>query len=147
MGRLSRLELAYYLRNTLLRDGDQMSMANSVELRQPMLDVRLVERVLEMPGRLKVRKGAQKPLLVEAVGAGLPHEVVDRPKMGFNLPYDRWLREGLVLADPFDVPMGLAPVAMRDVRERFFNGAYWTRYWALQVLAAWVERHDMQEPD
>lgn len=144
MGRLSRLELAYYLRNTLLRDADQMSMANSVELRQPLLDARLVERVLEMPSEVQVRKGAQKPLLVEAVGPRLPREIVERPKMGFNLPYDRWLREGLVLTDPLEVPMGLDPASMRDVRDRFAKGAYWTRYWALQVLAAWVERHDVR---
>lgn len=146
LGRLSRLELSYYLRNTLLRDADQMSMANSIELRQPFLDARLVEAVLRLPIETKIRRGEQKPLLVAGVGARLPHEVVDRPKMGFNLPYDSWLREGLSLCNPLDIPVGLDEGEMRAVGARFDAGAYWTRFWALQVLASWVDRHNLSEP-
>ena len=138
LGRLSRLELAYYLRNTLLRDGDQMSMANSVELRQPFLDSKVVEEVVSLPTGLKVRKGAQKPLLVDAVGRALPREVVSRPKMGFELPYRRWMMEGLRAGDPMEVSMGLDLGEISAVRQRFDNGSNWTRYWALQVLASWV---------
>jgi asparagine synthase (glutamine-hydrolysing) len=146
LGRLSRLELAYYLRNTLLRDADQMSMANSVELRQPFLDARLIERVVSLPVDVKVRRGRQKPLLVEAVGTRLPREIVERPKAGFVLPYDRWLREGLAVCDPLEVAVGLEREAIRGVQDRFAKGASWTRLWALQVLASWVERHGLSEP-
>ncbi len=146
LGRLSRLQLSYYLKNTLLRDGDQMSMANSVELRTPYLDADLVEEVLRLPVDLKVRRNRQKPLLVAAVGGRLPKEVVNRPKMGFTLPYDRWLRSGVYGVDPLDVPMGLDRSAIRAVRTRFEKGADWTRYWALQVLASWVDQHGLSEP-
>jgi asparagine synthase (glutamine-hydrolysing) len=146
LGKFSRLDLAYYLRNTLLRDADQMSMANSVELRQPFLDARLVDAVLRLPIQTKVRKREQKPLLVDAVGSGLPHEVVDRPKMGFALPYDRWLREGLSLVDPTDSEMGLDRAAVAAVKARFDAGKHWTRYWCLQVLASWIERNGISGP-
>jgi asparagine synthase (glutamine-hydrolysing) len=146
LGRFSRFDLAYYLRNTLLRDADQMSMANSVELRQPMLDARLVERVVSLPIDLKIREGRQKPLLVDAVGPGLPREIYERPKAGFGLPYDRWLREGLSLCDPRDVATGLDASAIRAAQQRFARGAGWTRVWALQVLASWVDRHGLKPP-
>ena len=138
LGRLSRLELGYYLKNTLLRDSDQMSMANSVELRQPLLDARLVERVLALPLETKVRRGEQKPLLVAAVGEGMPQEVADRPKMGFVLPFDRWLGEGLMVADPAHQPTGLDDHAVRSICDNFRAGSYYVHYWALQVLAAWL---------
>lgn len=146
LGKLSRLELGHYLRSTLLRDADQMSMANSVELRQPMLDANLVEKVVGLPVDLKIVKGRQKPLLVDAVGPALPKSIYERPKTGFNLPYDRWLREGLKVSNPLDVATGLDPLAIQAVQDRFNRGMYWTRYWALQILAAWVDRHGLRPP-
>ena len=141
LNRLSRLEVAYYLRNTLLRDGDQMSMANSVELRQPFLDHGLVELVIGLPAGLKVRRGRQKPLLVDAVGKALPGEIVRRPKQGFVLPYGRWLRDGLAVSDPLATEIGLDRSAVGEVRDRFMAGAHWSRFWTLQVLCAWADRN------
>lgn len=147
LGELSRLELAFYLRNTLLRDADQMSMANSVELRQPMLDVRLVEAVVSLPIDFKIQKGRQKPLLVDAVGPKLPKGIHERAKTGFRLPYDRWLREGLMLCDPLEIATGLDAGEVKAVQGRFEAGKYWTRFWALQVLAAWVDRNGIRPPE
>jgi asparagine synthase (glutamine-hydrolysing) len=62
----SRLELSCYLRNTLLRDTDVMSMRHSLEVRVPLLDHRLVETALLIPGDLKVHRSRKKPLLVDA---------------------------------------------------------------------------------
>jgi asparagine synthase (glutamine-hydrolysing) len=146
LNRLSRLELAYYLKNTLLRDGDQMSMAVSLELRAPFLDHGVVESVVGMPARVKVRRGRQKPLLVDAVGARLPREIVQRPKRGFALPYQRWLRDVIEISDPLSVDMGIERLAIKQVKEAFFAGAPWPRFWALQVLAAWVDRHRVAAP-
>jgi asparagine synthase (glutamine-hydrolysing) len=146
LNRLSRLELAYYLKNTLLRDGDQMSMAVSLELRAPFLDHGVVESVVGLPADLKVRPGRQKPLLVDAVGPRLPREVVERPKRGFNLPYQRWLRDIIEVADPLSVDFGVDRMAIKEVREAFLSGAPWPQYWALQVLAAWVDRHRIAAP-
>jgi asparagine synthase (glutamine-hydrolysing) len=147
LGVLSRLELMLYLRNTLLRDGDQMGMAHGVEIRTPFLDHRLVESVLALPSKLLVdSRGAQKPLLVSAVGPALPREIVDRPKQGFALPYDRWLRNGLAAAEIHAVDLGLEPSAVDAVRKRFQAGQNWTRFWTLQVLAAWAQRERMLAP-
>ncbi len=145
-GKLSRLELSMYLRNTLLRDADQMSMAHSLEMRVPLLDYRLIEYVVGLPSAFKVEARRQKPLLVDAVGPKLPREVVERPKRGFSLPFDRWLRNGLCVSDPATVDMGLDPQAIGAVQKRFNAGQIWYRWWSLQVLASWVEREGMSAP-
>lgn len=147
LGMLSRLDLSHYLRNTLLRDADQMSMANSLEMRAPFVDYRLVETLSSLSADERIEpRDRQKPLLVDAVGPALPAEVADRPKQGFGLPYDRWLRGGLEVADVCETDVGLDPSAIASVKEAFLRGRYWTRYWTLQVLVAWARRHRMLPP-
>jgi len=145
---LSRLELMLYLRNTLLRDGDQMGMAHGVELRAPFVDHRLVELVVALAPGLKVDpQGSQKPLLVKAVGPLLPNEIVGRTKQGFELPYDRWLRNGLSVAKIIPQDLGLDTHGVLGVRDRFEAGQNWARFWTLQVLAAWAKRERMLPPN
>ena len=77
------------------------------------------------------------------MGPSLPREVWDRPKRGFGLPYDRWLREGLDLGAPDGPEVGLDPAAVRGVRERFAAGTNYARYWSLVVLSRWARRERM----
>lgn len=143
LDRLSRLELAHYLKNMLLRDGDQMSMAHSIELRAPFLDADLIELVVGTPPAYRLDAQRNKPLLLDAVGDALPRAVWDRPKRGFVLPYDRWLREGLEIDDPEGPEIGLDPAAVRGVRSRFEAGIRHARWWSLVVLSAWARRERM----
>ena len=89
---LSFLELTKYLQNTLLQDTDRMSMANSLEVRVPFLDHLLVEKMFEIPGKIKVGSRLPKRLLVKSMQDILPKEIYDRPKMGFVFPFEKWLR-------------------------------------------------------
>lgn len=141
LNKLSRLELGHYLRNTLLRDSDQMSMSQSLEMRVPFLDYKLVETVVALPANLKIEPNRQKPLLVDAIGPNLPAEIANRPKQGFGLPYERWLREGLQLADISKLRAGLDSKTIKQVASRFFAGQNPSRFWTLQVLAAWLSRN------
>jgi asparagine synthase (glutamine-hydrolysing) len=138
--------MTHYLRNTLLRDGDQMSMANSMELRAPFVDSDLVELVASTPPSMRVRANRQKPLLVNAVGLGLPAEIVKRVKHSFNLPFNSWLRNGLKVAPPSAGDLGLDSRALDAVTSRFHRGQDWPRYWSLQVLSAWAERNRLSPP-
>ena len=143
LNRLSQLQLTTYLRNVLLRDADQMSMANGIELRAPFVDSDLVEFILGLPASYKLDRNRNKPLLLDAVGSILPREVWDRPKSGFGLPYDKWIREGLRVATIEAEELGLTPDGVREVEKNFLRGAYPTRFWTLQVLAAWAKRERM----
>jgi asparagine synthase (glutamine-hydrolysing) len=92
---VSFLELSVYLRNMLLRDCDVFSMAHGLEVRVPFLDHQIVGMVSRLPGRWKRPDPRPKPLLVDAVGPGLPSAVFARPKRGFTFPWDAWLRSSL----------------------------------------------------
>lgn len=142
----SAIEMSGYLPNTLLRDTDTMSMAHGLEVRVPFLDHRLIERLLELPGRVKLRPGAAKWLLVEAAG-DLPKMVTQRRKQGFELPFDRWLRGSLreEMVESISSSTGEGWVdrrAANQVWEDFDNRRLsWSRVWALYVLREWIERH------
>jgi asparagine synthase (glutamine-hydrolysing) len=79
-----------WLPDELLMKVDKMSMANSLEARAPYLDHRLVEGVLRMPDKLKVRKGVFKYLLRRCGQSILPESIWRRPKHAFSVPYREW---------------------------------------------------------
>lgn len=89
-GRVSALETSNYMRNQLLRDTDWASMAHSVEIRVPLVDMTLLEAVA--PRIASLEPGEGKALLAAAPIIPVPQEVVDRPKTGFGIPVGDWLR-------------------------------------------------------
>ena len=88
---ISAFELSHYLRYMLLRDADVFSMSVGLELRVPLLDHRLVETAVPLPGRWKGNDGRAKPLLLDAVGPRLPGWVGAQRKRGFTFPWRAWL--------------------------------------------------------
>ncbi len=147
---LSRLELTHYLRNTLLRDTDVMSMAHSLEVRVPLLDHLLVEAMLRISGEHKVRGRGNKRLLTASVG-DLPPAIVRRPKMGFTFPWETWLRGplrekvGSILAE--EIP-ALHSRAVQDVWSAFLerrSDVSFSRVWSLVALMAWCRINGVEE--
>jgi asparagine synthase (glutamine-hydrolysing) len=90
--KMTYLELKQRLAELLLMRVDKMTMANSVEGREPFLDHELVEFALALPPEMKVRDGVGKYLLKKAVGDLLPPEITYRPKQGFGAPVSEWFR-------------------------------------------------------
>jgi asparagine synthase (glutamine-hydrolysing) len=88
-------DVATWLPDNLLERGDRMSMAASLELRPPFLDVDVVELAFAMPAALKVRNGQGKWALRRLASRYLPTAVLERPKVGFRVPMDAWFRTGL----------------------------------------------------
>ncbi len=155
---VSYLECTHYLVSTLLRDTDQMSMAHSLEVRVPLLDHKLVEFMIRLPGNFKIRNSqlmtrnlgnTPKPLLVSALNGTLPDGVVYRKKSTFTFPWERWLRGplrkevGQTLECPPKALYGLLDSkALHQVWQGFLKGhTSWSRPWALYVLFKWVEIH------
>jgi asparagine synthase (glutamine-hydrolysing) len=146
---ISRLELNGYMTNTLLRDTDAMSMAHSLEVRVPFVDVKVVDYVLSLPGDWKLRSGLPKSLLADALSDLLPREFLARPKMGFTLPFEKWLQRNLrnevssVLFDTQRLSMaGLSAKAVERVWNNFLakpRAVGWSRPWSLYTLAKWCE--------
>src|SRR5262249_31352722 len=89
--RMTHADLQTYLVELLMKQ-DQMSMAASIESRVPYLDHELVERVAAMPGSLKVKGWQTKAVLRAALCDLVPPAILNRKKMGFPVPLDRWFR-------------------------------------------------------
>ena len=135
--------------STLLRDTDSVSMAQSLEVREPLLDTPLVEFVGSLPDTLRSRAGTPKGLLVEALGDTLPVEVLAQRKRTFTLPWEEWLRGPLrarlerSFADPAQAfAAQMRTDGVRGVWSAFLAGkTSWSRPWSLYVLNEWCRRH------
>jgi asparagine synthase (glutamine-hydrolysing) len=153
LAQISFAEARTYMHDVLLRDTDQMSMAHSLEVRVPLLDHELVEHVMSLPDIHKQPNGTPKRLLVESLGELLPNQVVRRPKQGFTLPFDPWMRGPLrALCEERLGDRGLAgrglfnPTQVRRHWRSFLNGGKdvsWSRLWTLVVLDAWLDRNEL----
>jgi asparagine synthase (glutamine-hydrolysing) len=148
VNRVSYLESQWYMRNTLLRDSDFMSMAHSLELRVPFLDRALVEACFRIPGKRKMQGASPKTLLLASLGVELPTEIVNRPKRGFTLPFENWLRAemkpmvGDTIAKNDASENFLSAGAVKEVWNRFLAGqTSWSRPWSLFVLKRWCEQN------
>jgi asparagine synthase (glutamine-hydrolysing) len=150
VNRVSYLESRCYMLNTLLRDADFMSMAHGLEVRVPLIDQRLAERLFTIPGSWKLDGELPKPLLVGALQGALPTEVVRRPKRGFTLPFEHWLKDELrsgveaVIRNVREGPLAsvMDGNAARGVWTDFLRGrTSWSRPWAIYVLHRWCELH------
>jgi asparagine synthase (glutamine-hydrolysing) len=147
---LSWLEMRTYMANTLLRDTDSVSMANSLEVRVPLLDTPLVEFVEALPDEARKRPGTQKALLTDALGNLLPREILGQQKRTFTLPWEEWLRGPLrakieaSLASPAPaLASQLKEGGMVSVWNDFLaNKTSWSRPWSLYVLNEWC-RHQL----
>lgn len=152
VNRISQLELQGYMANTLLRDTDVMSMAHSLEVRVPFVDAKVVDYALALPGEWKLdqrQNGVPKPLLADALSDLLPRDFLARKKMGFTLPFEKWMQGRMrteiesVFADNVQLAeAGLVVNEVRDLWRRFLRAPRavgWTRPWSLFVLARWCQ--------
>ncbi|MFZ4773873.1 MAG: asparagine synthase (glutamine-hydrolyzing) [Terrimicrobiaceae bacterium] len=144
--RISCAEVSGYMRDMLLRDSDQMSMAVSLELRVPFLDHRLVEYAISLPASLKQGKWT-KNLLVQACIDLLPVSVYDRKKMGFELPMDAWIRGPLkyFVLEGATFVSDLLKVPDSSMRQLIVNfetkQTHWKALWSLAVLGHYLKRN------
>ena len=95
LGRMVRSDLQNYLPGDLLVKADIATMANSLELRSPLLDVNVIEWGLSLPDKYKVGNRETKHILKDIARSLVPPELVNRPKMGFAIPRAEWLRTNL----------------------------------------------------
>lgn len=146
LSQMSIGELLGYTQNVLLKDTDQFSMASALEVREPFFDFRLVEYVLRVPDNIKSPK-YPKSLLVESVAPLLPDEIVHRKKMGFVLPWEKWIRKELFqFCDSRIRSLAERGILQADHLIHLWasfqsgsRGVLWSHVWHLAVLEEWLE--------
>ena len=145
ISKISALEIETYLQNVLLRDADQMGMANSLEIRVPFLDHNLVEYVLSLPNELKFPTSPKK-LLIDSTNGWIPDEIIHRKKMGFVLPWENWMKNELCSFCEesilnLDYYSAFNMVRVNSLWKDFLNGkpnVNWIQVWSLVVLGKWT---------
>jgi asparagine synthase (glutamine-hydrolysing) len=121
--RIAVLESSMYMRNQLLRDTDWASMAHSLEVRVPLVDIKLLSQL----GSITAKYGSSsKRLLANSPRVPLPRKVIERPKTGFATPIQSWLQRDNRIQEWRRVPSLAA------------DKCAWARRWAFQVSAARV---------
>jgi len=138
-----------YLPDDLLVKVDIASMANSLEARSPFLDHKLMEFVAKLPGEYKIKGFIKKYILKRAIKDLVPHENINRRKMGFGVPIGSWFRNDLksFLRDTLLSERSLGrgyfkQDAVRNIIDMHIgkkeDHAY--RLWALLMLELWHRR-------
>jgi asparagine synthase (glutamine-hydrolysing) len=141
-------DLLGYTQNVLLKDVDQFSMASALEVREPFFDHHLIEYVLRVPDEFKLGD-RPKSLLVDSLGGLLPDEIIDRKKMGFTLPLEKWMRGELrEFCDARISGLAKRGLIDSDLLKKKWNqfgrgegGVRWSELWHLVVLTEWLENN------
>jgi len=148
--KLQYLDMKLYLQESILVKVDRASMASSLEVRAPFLDYELVEFVMGLPTKLKLKGLTSKYILKKGMKNWLPDEVINRPKKGFGVPIAKWVK------GPLKELFGDLLSHDRIGREGFLNPEYVTtllqdhllnkkdnrkQLWTLLVWELWVNHY------
>lgn len=150
LSKITTLEMETYLQNVLLRDADQMGMANSLEIRVPFLDHELVEFVLSIPDNYKYPKYPKK-ILVDATKGWLPDEIIHRKKMGFVFPWELWMKNELKdfcakSISYLECNSVFNMNVINGIWNDFLKGksnVSWLQIWTLVVMGKWMKNNNI----
>ena len=143
-----------YLLSDILVKVDRAAMAASLETRAPFLDARVVAAAWGLPLEMKIAEGKGKQVLRSLLDRHVPRDLIERPKQGFAIPLDRWLRgelrswaEGRLSDDELFDLAGIKPAAVRELWARHQNSSMnnGTQLWTILILLDWlaVYRHHL----
>lgn len=145
--RMMAQDMLGYLANDILVKIDRAAMAVSLETRVPLLDPEVVEFAWRLPLDMKIRGGATKWLLRKVLYRHVPAKLLDRPKMGFGVPLDTWLRgplrdwaEALLDERRLAVEGFFRPAAIRSCWNAHLKGQNnQLKLWTILMFQAWLE--------
>lgn len=149
LSKVQYVDIKTYLPGDILVKVDRMSMANSLEVRAPMIDHRFMEFVATIPSRFKLHGKEKKYILKKALTPYLPQEILYRKKRGFDAPVDRWFRTELkqLTQDTLLAPQALErgifqPKSLKTMWKQHQTGQrnFGYNFWTLLMFELWYRR-------
>lgn len=153
VARMMALDGVTYLPDDILVKVDRAAMAVSLETRAPFLDHRVVEFAWRLPQQLKLRNGQGKWILRQLLDRHVPRNLIERPKMGFGIPLDQWLRgplkawagdllsEARLQRDGYLRPKAITRTWNTHLRG---EGSFGYRLWSVLMFQAWLNENGSQ---
>jgi asparagine synthase (glutamine-hydrolysing) len=144
------IDVLTYMNDDVLAKVDRAAMATSLETRVPMLDQRVAEFAWRLPLDMKLRDGQSKWLLRQVLYRHVPRALVERPKSGFAVPIDEWLRgplrdwaENLLDARRIENQGFLRAAPIRRLWQEHLGGKrnWYSQLWNVLMFQAWLERY------
>ena len=161
--RISFMHQKGFMLSRLLRDSDAVSMDHSIEVRFPLIDFRLVNMVFNLPDTWKIKKVKEtakltnyekensyeengvKHLLYQAFKNDLPPKFGSRPKRGFKMPIEKWMRKGLnddIVKTLTNKQSFLNPELLNNIHINWQEGKLnWDKVWAVYTLEKWIAQN------
>ena len=136
---MTYLDLKIRLPELILMRIDKMTMANSLEARVPFLDHNLVQKTIDLPKKIKIKKNKLKVLLKDIVKGLLPYEILNRKKQGFGLPLKEWFEDGLGINEKEIINefVNKTDFFKKETIKKIIDRKGDTRLWFLLNLAIW----------
>jgi len=153
VARMMALDGLTYLPDDILVKVDRAAMAVSLETRAPFLDRDVMEFAWSLPMSMKLRDGKGKWILRQLLDRHVPRALVERPKMGFAIPLDDWLRgplrewaETLLDEERLKREGHLNPAPIRRAWKKHLAGqaSFGCRLWSVLMFQAWLEANEVQ---
>jgi asparagine synthase (glutamine-hydrolysing) len=144
------VDVLSYMNEDILTKVDRAAMATSLETRVPMLDHRVAEFAWRLPLHLKLRDGQSKWILRQVLYRHVPKALIERPKSGFAVPIDEWLRgplrdwaEGLLDAGRIERAgyLRAAPIRRRWAEHLSGRRNWYSQLWNVLMFQSWLERN------
>jgi asparagine synthase (glutamine-hydrolysing) len=153
--RMMAQDMLGYLANDILVKVDRAAMAVSLETRVPLLDPQVVEFAWRLPLDFKIRRGKTKWLLRQVLYRHVPAELIERPKMGFGVPLDSWLRgplrnwaEALIDERRLREEGFFHPQVIRKAWDEHLGGrANQFKLWSVLMFQSWLEAKKERAPE
>jgi asparagine synthase (glutamine-hydrolysing) len=148
LNKMLYLDIHTLLHNEILYFNDMLSMASSIEVRVPFLDFRMVELACSIPGTLKIKNTTLKYILRKVAARYVPSEILERPKEGFVLPKNTWLRQEMapmvreiLSKDRLEIHGFFNQGYVDSLINRFFAGdeSLTFKIWSAIVFQLWYE--------
>lgn len=145
LSKMQELDIKTYMADDCLTKVARVGVAHALEVRMPLIDHEMFAIAARIPSALKIKSGVGKHIFRKAVKPGIPNEIFDRPKKGFTIPLQKWLKDDLYDYSRASLETAektgiFRPAYVKKLLEKNNRGGLATRIWPILVFSRWLKK-------